>query len=93
MPAWPPLAYGVAALWGGTGGAMYTLSMADAAARGQGVALVNFTAVLVLSYTAGGTVAPLLGGLALSTMPGWGLPGLMVTVALLGWVAMWRNAG
>ncbi|MFO1336796.1 MAG: MFS transporter [Burkholderiaceae bacterium] len=92
VPAWPPLAYAVAAAWGGTGGAMYTLAMADAGARGQGVALVNFTAVLVLSYTAGGTVAPLLGGLALSAAPGWGLPGLMVAVALAGWWAVRRSA-
>lgn len=92
VPAWPPLAYAVAATWGGAGGAMYTLAMADAGARGRGVALVNFTAVLVLSYTAGGTVAPLLGGLALSTAPGWGLPGLMLAVALLGWWAVWRSA-
>jgi len=92
VPAWPPLAYAVAAAWGGTGGAMYTLAMADAGARGKGVTLVNFTAVLVLSYTLGGSVAPLLGGLALSWASGWGLPVLMATVAAIGWVVLWRSA-
>jgi len=91
VPAWPPLAYIVAAIWGGAGGATYTLAMADAGARGTGVALVNFTAVLVLSYTLGGSVAPLLGGLALSAAPGWGLPALMVAVAVIGWVVLWHS--
>jgi MFS family permease len=92
VPHWPPLAYLVAGVWGGSGGAMYTLAMADAGARGKGVTLVNFTAVLVLSYTLGGSAAPLLGGLALSVAPGWGLPVLMTAVALLGWAALWLSA-
>lgn len=92
VPAWPPLAYLVAGIWGGSGGAMYTLAMADAGARGKGVALVNFTAVLVLSYTLGGSFGPLLGGFALSAAPGWGLPVLMTGVALVGWGVLWRAA-
>ncbi|HEV8691015.1 MAG TPA: MFS transporter [Ideonella sp.] len=91
VPWWPPLAYVIAMAWGGTGGALYTLAMADAGARGTGVTLVNFTAVLVMSYTLGGVVAPLLGGLALSFAPGWGLPLLMTAVACAGVVAVWRN--
>jgi MFS family permease len=91
VPGWPPLAYVIAAVWGGTGGALYTLAMADAGARGTGVTLVNFTAVLVLSYTVGGVIAPLLGGVALSLAPGWGLPVLMTVVACLGFVAIWRE--
>lgn len=92
VPRWPPLAYVVAGVWGGSGGAMYTLAMADAGARGKGVTLVNFTAVLVLSYTLGGSLGPLLGGFALSAAPGWGLPVLMTTVALIGWIVLWRHA-
>lgn len=92
VPSWPPLAYVVAGVWGGSGGAMYTLAMADAGARGKGVTLVNFTAVLVLSYTLGGSLGPLLGGLALSAAPGWGLPVLMTGVALIGWAVLWRSA-
>ena len=91
VPSWPPLAYVIAMAWGGTGGALYTLAMADAGARGTGVTLVNFTAVLVMSYTMGGVVAPLFGGLALSLAPGWGLPLLMTSVACLGVVAIWRG--
>jgi MFS family permease len=91
VPEWPPLAYVIALAWGGTGGALYTLAMADAGARGTGVTLVNFTAVLVMSYTMGGVIAPLLGGLALSLAPGWGLPLLMTAVASIGVFVIWRD--
>jgi MFS family permease len=93
VPQWPPLGYGVAFVWGGAGGAIYTLAMVDAGRRGKGVELVNFTAVLVLSYTLGGTLAPLLGGLALSLAPGWGLSLLMTAVATLATVLMFRDRG
>jgi hypothetical protein len=67
--------------------------MVDAGRRGKGVEQVNFTAVLVLSYTLGGTLAPLLGGLALSVAPGWGLPLVMTSVATLATVLMFRDRG
>ncbi len=91
VPDRPALAYVIALVWGGSGGAIYTLAMADAGSRGTGVTLVNFTAVLVLSYTAGGVVAPLLGGVALSLARQWGLPALMTAVACIGLVAIWRD--
>ena len=87
-PAWPPLAYVIAFVWGGAGGALYTLAMVDIGHREQGVALVNTTAVLVLSYTLGGMAAPMLGGLALSLAPGWGMPLLMIAVAGTGLAAL-----
>ena len=88
---WPALAYGVAFVWGGTGGALYTLAMVDIGQRSHGVHLVNFTAVLVLSYTLGGMVAPLLGGVALSLNPQWGLALLMTALSALATWALWRE--
>ena len=58
----PWLAAVVAFVWGGAGGSLYTLAMIDIGSREQGITLVNSTAVLVLSYTLGGTLAPALGG-------------------------------
>jgi predicted MFS family arabinose efflux permease len=84
---WPPLSYVIAFVWGATGGALYTLAMVDIGHRGKGEHMVNFTSVLVLSYTAGGTLGPLLGGIALTLSTQWGLPALMTTAALIGLVA------
>ncbi|TNF61717.1 MAG: MFS transporter [Burkholderiales bacterium] len=80
----PWLAAPVAFVWGGAGGCLYTLAMIDIGSREQGLALVNGTAVLVLSYTAGGVLAPALGALALQWSPAVGFPALLVFTALLG---------
>jgi len=90
VAAHPLLAWPVAFVWGGAGGCLYTLAMIDIGAREQGVTLVNSTAVLVLSYTVGGVTAPALGGAALQWSPTWGFPGLLLTVAAVGLVMLWR---
>jgi hypothetical protein len=46
--------------------------------------------VLVLSYTIGGTLGPLLGGIALTLSTHWGLPVMMTLAALGGLVAFRR---
>ena len=86
----PALAWGVAFAWGGAGGALYTLAMIDLGARLKGLELVNGTAVLVMAYTAGGVVAPLLGGAATQWSPSVGLPVLLSGVAAWGLFALLR---
>ncbi len=81
----PWLAAPVAFLWGGAGGCLYTLAMIDIGSREEGITLVNSTAVLVLSYTLGGVLAPALGAAALQWAPTVGFPLLLISVALLGW--------
>ena len=81
----PWLAAPVAFLWGGAGGCLYTLAMIDIGSREQGITLVNSTAVLVLSYTLGGVLAPALGAAALQWAPTVGFPALLLSVAGLGW--------
>jgi MFS family permease len=90
VAVWPPLTYAIAFVWGATGGALYTLAMVDIGHRGQGVQAVIFTSVLVLSYTIGGTLGPLLGGIALTLSTHWGLPVMMTLAALGGLVAFRR---
>ena len=80
--AW--LAWPVVFLWGGCGGCLYTLAMIDIGSREQGIKLVNSTAVLVMSYTLGGVLAPALGAAALQWSPVLGFPALLVGVAALG---------
>jgi len=80
----PWLAAPIAFLWGGAGGCLYTLAMIDIGSREEGVTLVNSTAVLVLSYTLGGVLAPSMGAAALQWAPVLGFPALLVGVACLG---------
>jgi MFS family permease len=84
----PWLAAPLAFLWGGAGGSLYTLAMIDIGSREQGVTLVNNTAVLVLSYTLGGVLAPALGGAALQWAPTLGFPALLVLVAGVGFARL-----
>lgn len=76
------LAVPVAFLWGGAGGCLYTLAMIDIGSREEGITLVNSTAVLVLSYTMGGVLAPALGAAALQWAPVLGFPALLLAVAV-----------
>lgn len=78
------LAWVIAMLWGGAGGGLYTVAMIDIGHRHKGVALVSATAVLVMSYTLGGMMAPALGGAALQWSPHWGFPALLTGWALVG---------
>ena len=86
-----PLAGLVAFVFGGAGGALYTLAMIEIGHRHTGIALVNATALLVLSYTVGAALAPALGALALQWAPGWGFPAMAAGVALLALLAMLRR--
>jgi MFS family permease len=81
----PWLAAAVAFVWGGAGGSLYTLAMIDIGSREQGITLVNSTAVLVLSYTLGGVLAPALGAAMLDWAPVIGFPALLLAVAGPGW--------
>lgn len=86
----PWLAWPMAFVWGGAGGSLYTLSMIDIGSREKGVTLVNSTAVLVMSYTLGGVLAPSLGGAALQWSATVGFPLLLTCVAGLGWWMLLR---
>lgn len=85
------LAAVVAFVWGGAGGSLYTLAMIDIGSREKGITLVNSTAVLVMSYTLGGMLAPALGAAVLDFSPALGFPLLLCTVALGGVAILWRN--
>ncbi len=80
---WP-----MAFIWGGAGGALYTLSMTDIGAREKGLTLVNATAVLVLTYTLGGLVASSISGAMLEASFALGFPALLMAVAAVSLAAL-----
>ena len=87
----PWLAVPVVFFWGGAGGCLYTLAMIDIGSREQGITLVNSTAVLVMSYTLGGVLAPALGAAALQWSPTVGFPALLLLVAGAGYALLRRR--
>ncbi|MDT7834940.1 MFS transporter [Aquabacterium sp. OR-4] len=90
LPGGAWLAWPLVVAWGAAGAALYTLSMVEIGHRhtgqGQGVALVDSTAVLVLAYTAGGMLAPAVTGLMIDWAPRFGLAAALAAVALVGFM-------
>lgn len=87
-PNLPLLPWLIAWIWGGAGGALYTVAMIDIGSRTRGSELVTTTAVLVMAYTAGGALSPALGGLLLDRSPDWGFPAAFAGIALAGLAAI-----
>ena len=80
----PWLVWPMVACWGAAGAALYTLSMVDIGTRDKGLALVNSTSVLVLTYTLGGLVASSASGWLMDQSLRLGFPLVLVLVASLG---------
>ncbi|MBC7433090.1 MAG: MFS transporter [Rubritepida sp.] len=99
--AWPILAphwstWVALALWGGAAGSIYTLGMVRAVQRFAGPARAMGMASLNTAYLLGAAIGAPLGGLALQTLPGWGLPSAIAVVSLaagvgLAWAALRRG--
>ena len=84
----PWLAVVVAFVWGGAGGCLYTLTVIDIGERESGAALFETTAVMVLAYTVGAVVGPLLGATAMQWWSLLGFPALLLAVSATGWWAL-----
>ena len=78
-------------LWGGIGGALYTLCITDIGAREKGITLVNSTAVLVLTYTLGGLIASGLCGALIDWSARIALPTVLLLVAGVSCAAVLRS--
>ncbi|WBY03607.1 MFS transporter [Ramlibacter tataouinensis] len=79
-PQWPWLLWGVGALWGAVGGALYTLTMVEVAHVFAGRATAGGAAAMITGYTAGGTAGPVAAGAALQ----WGgIGGMAAALGLL----------
>ncbi len=81
---YPALLWPLVVVWGGAGGALYTLAMVHVGMQFRGPALVNHAAVLVMAYTLGGVIAPPIGGFALEYAPRLGFTAVFASIATLG---------
>ncbi len=72
-----------AIIWGGAGGAIYTLTMIHVGRsfRGQSLAV----SIVIAAYTVGGAIAPALGGLGLGLSTQCGLAWALGPLLLLAW--------
>ncbi len=82
----PWLLWAAGVVWGGVGGALYTLTMVQVAHQFDGRATAGGAAAMITGYTAGGTIGPLASGTALDLA---GVAGLAATLGLLALVALW----
>ncbi|GAB3772682.1 MFS transporter [Ramlibacter monticola] len=72
-------------VWGGVGGALYTLAMVQVAHAFAGRATAGGAAAMITGYTWGGTLGPVASG---SALEGGGAPGLAVLLALFALAAL-----
>ncbi|TFZ07276.1 MFS transporter [Ramlibacter henchirensis] len=78
----PWLLWAVGVVWGGVGGALYTLTMVEVAHAFAGRATAGGAAAMITGYTVGATVGPVASGAALQ----WG--GILGMAAVLGALAI-----
>jgi len=93
-PQWQWLLYATAMVWGGVGGALYTLTMIRVShhfsARMGAQAVASGTAAMITGYTLGGALGPLIGGAVLQWMGAGGLSAWLCLLALCVMVASRR---
>ncbi len=86
----PWLMWAVGLVWGGVGGALYTLAMVRVAHEFAGRATAGGAAAMITGYTLGGAVGPLASGSALQ----WGgAAGLAAVLASLALATLWVARG
>ena len=90
---WPWLLWPVGFVWGGVGGALYTLCMVQVAHVFAGRGAAGGAAAIITGYTLGGMAGPLASGAALQWAGPPGLSGLLGTLALLALAGSARAAG
>jgi MFS family permease len=86
----PWLLWAAGVVWGGVGGALYTLSMVQVAHRFAGRATAGGAAAMITGYTLGGTVGPPASGSALQFAGVVGLATMLSALALAAAWAAWR---
>jgi MFS family permease len=89
-PQAPWLLWACGAVWGGVGGALYTLSMVQVAHAFAGRATAGGTAAMIIGYTWGGTLGPLVSGSALQAGGALGFAGVLTVMAVAALVAARR---
>ncbi|TFY99578.1 MFS transporter [Ramlibacter rhizophilus] len=86
----PWVLWAAGAVWGGVGGALYTLTMVQVAHAFSGRAVAGGAAAMITGYTLGGTVGPLASGAILAAGGAPALSVLLCAAATLGLLAARR---
>jgi predicted MFS family arabinose efflux permease len=73
----------IAFIWGGVGGAVYTICMVKLGSKFRGTNLMLTTSALVSAYTFGAIISPAIGGVAIRLDSYFGLPILLTTITLV----------
>jgi MFS family permease len=80
------LLYATAVVWGGIGGALYTLTMIRVAHHFDASmgysAVASGTAAMITGYTLGGALGPVMSGAALQWLGAWGLSGWLALLSI-----------
>ena len=79
----PWLLWVCAFVWGGVGGALYTLTIIQVAHQFEGQDTAAGTAAMITGYTLGGSVGPLVSGAVLQNFSGLGLAMWLSLLAML----------
>lgn len=87
---WPPLLWVLGLVWGGASGCLYTLAMTGTAQQFPERQVAVATTLMVLGYTAGSVMGPVLGGLAVDASLLSGVAWVFGTLAVFGWVFAFR---
>ena len=89
------LLYATAIIWGGIGGALYTLTMIRVAhhfdARMGYSAVASGTAAMITGYTLGGALGPLISGAALQYFSAWGLSAWLSLLSIAVLLASYKS--
>ena len=89
------LLYATAIVWGGIGGALYTLTMIRVAhhfdARMGYSAVASGTAAMITGYTLGGALGPLISGAALQYFNAWGLSAWLSLLSIAVLLASYKS--
>ncbi len=89
------LLYATAVVWGGVGGALYTLTMIRVAhhfdARMGAQAVASGTAAMITGYTLGGAIGPLISGAALQYFQAWGLSAWLSLLSIAVMLASFKS--
>lgn len=88
---WPWLFWACGLVWGGVGGALYTLSMVQVAHTFAQRTTAGGTAAMITGYTWGGALGPLASGAALQAAGAPGLAAGLTLMAVAGLVAARRS--
>jgi MFS family permease len=83
---WP-----LALVWGGASGCLYTLAMTGAAQSFAARQVAMVTTLMVLGYTVGSTLGPVLGGIAVEASPLAGVVWIFGTLSVVGWFMAFRQ--